>query len=397
MGVTRTIHLRGARWFLSPLLYLCLMSMMVLAPPSIAQSNNPAEEAARAERQLQQLQRDIQQRRQSLERRQQRLSRGERELRQLETQVQQATQALQETQQRIRSVEAHIQELEKEQTRLQSEVEQQAAHLSDQIESAYRSGDHGFLKMLLNQQSPARFERMMAYYSFLNEARLEQLEKLHALERQLAAVQAEVAEQRQALARTQQQQERQRTDLANKRQEQQQLVARLEREQRSEQAELDTMLRNEQELNEMLTALQEVMARQPFNLTGLANLRGQLSWPVQGRIRYNFGDQRSGQVRWRGVVLDAQAEAEVKAIADGRVLYSDWLRGYGMVIVVDHGEGDMSLYGYNQALLKNVGEPVRRGETIALVGQSGGRSEPALYFEIRRQGNPVNPAPFIRR
>lgn len=396
MNIAQVYPVSVSRFGVHLLVWLCCLSIMT-TPLATAQVNDPAAEAARAAQQLQSLQREIQQRRQSIERRQQRLTRSERELRQLESQVQQAAQALQETQQRILSVEAHIQALEIEQVRLQAEVEQQANRLADQIESAYRSGDHGFLKMLLNQQSPARFERMMAFYAFLNEARLEQIQKLHALEAQLIAVQTEVAQQRQTLTQTQQQQEQQRIELANKRREQQQLVSRLEREQRSEQAQLDAMLRNEQELNDLLTALQEVMARQSFHLTGLANLRGQLSWPVQGRIRYRFGEQRSGQVRWRGIVLDAQAETEVKAVADGRVLYSDWLRGYGMVIVIDHGQGDMSLYGYNQALLKNVGEPVRRGETIALVGQSGGRSEPALYFEIRREGNPVNPEPFIRR
>ncbi|WP_194756118.1 murein hydrolase activator EnvC family protein [Aliidiomarina indica] len=377
---------------------LCLLGMMSLfwSAPLLAQDQTAAE-AAQTERQLQALQREIEQSRQRLERRQQRLSRSERELRQLETQVQQAAQALQATEQKIQSVQAHITELEEEQTRLQSDLEQQAQLLSDQIESAYRNGDHSFLKMLLNQQSPARFERMLAYYGFLNDARLEQLDKLHALEQQLNDVQKELESQQQALQQTRSQQERQRTDLAGKQREQQQLVARLEQEQRSEQAQLDTMLRNEQNLTEMLAALQEVMSRQGFQLNGLAQLRGQLSWPVQGNIRYNFGDQRSGQVRWRGVVLAAEPETEVKAIADGRVLYSDWLRGYGMVVVIDHGEGDMSLYGYNQALLKNVGEGVRRGETIALVGQSGGQREPGLYFEIRQQGNPVNPRPYIRR
>ncbi|TRW48975.1 peptidoglycan DD-metalloendopeptidase family protein [Aliidiomarina halalkaliphila] len=375
---------------------LCVLSLCGL-PAAFAQSNNAAAEAAQTEQQLQQLQREIQQSRQRLERRQERLSRSERELRQLETQVQQAARALQATDQKIQSVQSHITELEQEQARLQSDLEQQAQLLSDQIESAYRNGDHSFLKMLLNQQSPARFERMLAYYGFLNEARLEQLEKLHALEQQLADVQRELQSQQQALQQTRQQQERQRTELAAKQREQQQLVARLEQEQRSEQAQLDTMLRNEQDLTEMLTALQEVMSRQPFQLAGLSALRGQLSWPVQGNVRHNFGDQRSGQVRWRGVVLDAAPETEVKAIADGRVIYSDWLRGYGMVVVIDHGEGDMSLYGYNQALLKNVGEGVRRGETIALVGQSGGQREPGLYFEIRQQGNPINPRPYIRR
>lgn len=360
-------------------------------------ANDPRAEQARAEQQLAALQKEIQQQRRAIERRQERLSRTERELRELETKVQQASQTLRQTELRIAQVEGHIYELESEQERLQGEVTTQANLLADQIESAYRNGDEGFLKMLLNQQSPAKFERMLAYYEFLNDARLAELEKLHTLEIQLEQVKAEVEQQRQTLARTFEQQRQQRETLAKQRQEQQQLVARLQREQQSDEANLAAMLRNEKELNDLLAALQQVLAQQGIQLDGLAKLRGQLTWPVNGTMRHTFGQQRSGQIRWRGVVMNTELEAPVRAIADGRVIYSDWLRGFGMVVVIDHGEHYMSLYGYNQALLKNVGEPVRSGEVIALAGQSGGQREASLYFEIRHEGNPINPAPYMRR
>ncbi len=373
----------------SPLLFTAAFSAF--------QDGDTQAEHARAERQLQELQREIQQRRRSLEQRQQRLSSGERELKNLETQVQSASRSLRETELKIASVEGHIYELEQEQSRLQTEVKTQAEALADQIESAYRNGDHGFLKLLLNQDNPARFERMLEYYQHLSAARLEQLEELHALETQLIAVREEVSAQRDTLNATLQQQEQQRSQLASRQQEQEQLVSRLQREQQTEQSALQNMLRNEQELTEMLAALQEVMSRQGFNLTGLANLRGQLSWPTAGNIKHSYGSQRSGEIRWRGVVIEATAEAPVKAIADGRIIFSDWLRGFGMVVIIDHGENYMSLYGYNQALLKDIGEPVRKGETVALAGRSGGQSESGLYFEIRHEGNPINPTPYIAR
>ncbi|EGN74473.1 membrane-bound metallopeptidase [Idiomarina sp. A28L] len=372
-------------------------SIFMAATVGAFQDDGTQAEHARAERQLQALQNEIQQRRRSLEQRQQRLSSGERELRNLETQVQSASRSLRETELKIASVEGHIYELEQEQSRLQTEVETQAAALADQIESAYRNGDHGFLKLLLNQDNPARFERMLEYYQYLSAARLEQLAELHALETQLIAVREEVSDQRDTLTVTLQQQEQQRSQLANRQREQEQLVARLQREQQTEQSALQNMLRNEQELTEMLAALQEIMSRQDFNLTGLANLRGQLSWPTPGSIKHGYGSQRSGEVRWRGVVIEATAEAPVKAIADGRIIFSDWLRGFGMVVIIDHGENYMSLYGYNQALLKDIGEPVRKGETVALAGRSGGQAESGLYFEIRHEGNPINPTPYISR
>ena len=374
-----------------------MLAELTLTPAYAVAQQDPQAEHARTQRELQSLQNEIQQRRQSIERRQQRLSSGERDLRNLETQVQSAARQLRETELKIASVEGHIYELEQEQARLQAQVAQQAEALAAQIESAYKNGEHGFLKLLLNQDNPARFERMLQYYQHISAERLAKLAELHELEQQIEVVEADLREQRVSLQTTMRQQEQQRQTLVSRQQEQEQLVARLKREQQTEQSALQNMLRDEQNLSEMLAALQEIMSRQNFNLRGLADMRGQLSWPVQGRLTHAYGSQRSGEVRWRGVVLETAAEAPVRAIADGRIIFSDWLRGFGMVVIIDHGENYMSLYGYNQALLKDIGEPVRRGETIALAGRSGGQSESGLYFEIRHQGNPINPTPYIAR
>jgi septal ring factor EnvC (AmiA/AmiB activator) len=118
-------------------------------------------------------------------------------------------------------------------------------------------------------------------------------------------------------------------------------------------------------------------------------------WPVRGRVEHRFGEQLQGELRWKGLVIDAPEGTEVKAIADGRVLMADWLQGYGLVVVIEHGKGDMSLYGYNQSALVSVGAQVKAGQPVALVGTSGGRGTPSLYFEIRRQGKAVNPLPWL--
>ena len=373
------------------------VALFLLPHSALLAQEDPQQEHARAQRELQSLQNEIQRRRQSIERRQQRLSSSERELRNLETQVQSAARLLRETELKIASVEGHIYELEQEQAELQQQLAAQAEALSAQIESAYQTGQHTFLQLLLNQDNPARFERMLQYYQYISAARLAQLERLHALEAQLQEVEQQVRSQRTALAATQQQQEQQRASLASQQQQQERLVARLQQEQQSEQSALQTMLRDEQNLNEMLAALQEIMARQNFNLNGLAGLRGALPRPATGAIKHAFGSQRSGEVRWRGLVIETTAEAPIRAVADGRVIFSDWLRGFGMVVIIDHGENYMTLYGYNQALLKDIGEPVRQGETIALAGRSGGQAESGLYFEIRHRGNPINPVPYFSR
>jgi len=130
---------------------------------------------------------------------------------------------------------------------------------------------------------------------------------------------------------------------------------------------------------------------------GLGAPRGQAFWPVRGSILHRYGEQLQGELRWKGIVIAAGEGTEVKAIADGRVILADWLQGYGLVVVVEHGKGDMSLYGYNQSALVNVGTQVRAGQAIALVGNSGGQGRPSLYFEIRRQGQAVNPQPWLGR
>ncbi|MFA9208594.1 MAG: murein hydrolase activator EnvC, partial [Yersinia sp. (in: enterobacteria)] len=130
---------------------------------------------------------------------------------------------------------------------------------------------------------------------------------------------------------------------------------------------------------------------------GLGRPDGQAVWPVRGNVTHRFGEALQGELRWKGMVISAPEGSEVKAIADGRVLLADWLQGYGLVVVIEHGKGDMSLYGYNQSALVNVGAQVKAGQPIALVGTSGGQGEPSLYFEIRRQGQAVNPQPWLGR
>ena len=137
-------------------------------------------------------------------------------------------------------------------------------------------------------------------------------------------------------------------------------------------------------------------AQKPTSFDGLAKLKGKLLKPADGRVRKLFGTKREGQIRWKGIIVEGNAGSNVIAIHHGKVLYADWLRGFGLVTVLDHGNGYMSLYGHNQALLHQAGDTVAAGEPIALVGQSGGQTSPNLYFEIRYKGDPVNPTQWIK-
>ena len=148
----------------------------------------------------------------------------------------------------------------------------------------------------------------------------------------------------------------------------------------------------------LTAALQKltVLIRAEIDLIGLSKLKRRLSWPVKGRILRSFGSRKQGYLKWKGVLLGAPIGRQVQTIHNGTILFSDWLKGYGLLIVIDHGNGYMSLYAHNQALLKSVGDRVETGEAIALVGQSGGQDQAGLYFEIRHQGKAVNPKLWCR-
>lgn len=354
-------------------------------------------ERARTQEQLSALQADIEKRRTSVQRRQRRLSGVQQQLKDIERQIAEHSQTIERISRELTQNEQRITELETEQSRLQDLLAKQAQLLEDQIESAYRAGGHDFIQMLLNQQEPARIERVLTYYRYFNDARMAQIAELEETEQELLSTERDLAAQRNELEQRIAAQQRQRDELEASQGEQQQIADQLAREQQDDERRLTSMLQSEQELTELLAALETALAQQNIQLAGLRNLRGQLQWPSEGSLRNSFGQQRSGQVTWKGVVINVQAEQPVQAIADGRVLFADWLRGFGLVMVIDHGEGYMSLYGYNQSLAREVGEAVRRGDTIALTGQSGGQSRPGLYFEIRHQGNPVDPVVYIRR
>jgi len=138
-------------------------------------------------------------------------------------------------------------------------------------------------------------------------------------------------------------------------------------------------------------ARRQAMQQEAWELNGLSKFKNKLQWPVQGRITHAFGQRKQGYLRWKGVLMSAPVGKPVYTIHNGTVLFADWLKGYGLVVVIDHGKGYMSLYGHNQTLLKNVGDRVEIGEPIALVGQSGGQNNAGVYFEIRHKGKPVNP------
>jgi len=254
------------------------------------------------------------------------------------------------------------------------------------------------LKLLLNQQDPLHSGRLFAYYGYFGRARAGQISDIQAQVQRLDAMDVELTQQQTELAGVKAAQQQQLQQFERARNDRQQVLASLTaaahtREQslarlKSQQADLEGLL---QQLNRSLKSVAP-----PDNATAFGRSHGALSWPVAGQVTAKFGDNRASGVKWEGVVIATERDAPVKAVAAGRVVYADWLPGLGLLAIVDHGEGYLSLYGHNDRLLKAVGEPVEAGEPIAAAGDTGGRAAPELYFEIRRGGRPVDPAPWFK-
>ena len=319
-------------------------------------------------------------------------------LREVEKRVASVTRRLRELEQEVAERQARLEELAGEQAELKQRVDRQRGYLARQVRAAYAAGRQELVKLLLNQEDPASIGRVMGYYDYLNRARSR---RIAALERDLGALKAvreRIAEEKAGLEQARDEQAEKKQALEASRAKRAKVVAKLESRLENKDQRLRSLKQDEKELEELVKALREALADIPAEVgTSFAKQRGQLPWPVKGPLAARYGGSRGvGGLRWQGVVIRAEAGKEVEAVSHGRVAFAEWMRGYGMLLIVDHGDGFMSLYGHNRSLLKEAGDWVQAGEPVAIVGSSGGRSRDGLYFEIRKGGRPVNPVRWCR-
>lgn len=357
-----------------------------------------AEEISQKKAQLEQLQARIVAQIKSRQQKQTQLGKIEQDLTQTEQKVAAAARDLHQTRQKIQAKQQQIEQLKKQQEALLEEQKRQLVVLKKQIQSAYQMGQTDFVKMLLNQESSQQIERMLSYYQYFNQARVAAIETLQTIQNNLQKNRQQLASQAQLLNKLQQEQLNRQASLTQIKKQQQLSASHLQTAIEQSEQKIARLKGNQSALQNTIEALKEAIATLPqqLELNGLQHVKGRLLWPAEGPVERLFGAQRSGQVRWKGIRINAQEGTPVRSIYAGQVVFSDWLNGYGLVIVIDHGDGFMSLYGSNQAVLKTIGETVQSGEPIALVGQSGGQLQAGVYFEIRHQGTPLNPVQWCR-
>lgn len=291
--------------------------------------------------------------------------------------------------------------LRDDEKKAQQQLLQQQDFLARQLCAAYMVGGQEYLKLLLNQEDPAALSRMNKYHEYIQRARVERITATQQSMQQLAVLQAQIQTETTTLQTLQTQQETIKQELVERSQSRALVVAQLRGTLVSKEQELAYSVEDEQRLQRVLATIREVLPdvmAVPGQHRAFGKLKGRLHWPTQGRIQDIFGKPRgSGSTKSNGVLIHAKEGRDIRAISYGRVAYADWLRGYGLLLILDHGDGYMSLYGHNQSLHKETGEWVETGELVASVGKSGGEDEASLYFEIRHNGKPANPSQWCKR
>ncbi|POA20707.1 peptidase M23 [Pseudomonas sp. FW300-N1A1] len=407
-----------------------------------------ADERAQTQQQLDATRQDIAELKKLLGKLQEEKSGVQKDLKGTETEMGKLEKQVDALQKEMKKSESELQRLDTEKKKLQSARTEQQQLIATQARAAYQNGRQEYLKLLLNQQNPEKFARTLTYYDYLSQARLEQLKNFNETLRQLANVEQDIALQQAQLLVQKSSLDSQRDDLEKVRKERQQVLAKLNSDVKARDQKLQAREQDQADLSKVLKTIEETLARQareaeesrqkaliaqqeaekkrlreaqadatdaprkparstpgalvsssgetfggPFGST-----RGKLPWPVDGRLLARFGESRGDDARakWDGVMISASAGSQVHAVHGGRVVFADWLRGAGLLVILDHGNGYLSLYGHNQTLLKSAGDVVKAGESISTVGNSGGQDTPALYFAIRQQGHPSDPAQWCR-
>lgn len=290
-------------------------------------------------------------------------------------------------------------ELAAERERVNDSLARERDSLATQLQVAYQIGRHEPLQLLLNQRDPAAVARMYTWYGYFGRARAAQIAGIAQQVQRIDELDVALAEQEKALAQLHVAKQQRLAQLESGRAQRQSALSNLQVEARSRQASLTRLRAQQSDLEHLLRELARAVppSAPPDGNSAFGRLRGRLEWPVAGRVVASYGETRASGVDWDGMVVSTQRAAPVRAVAAGRVIYADWLPGLGLLTIVDHGSGYLSLYGYNDQLRRSAGEAVAAGDVIAAAGDTGGRPEPQLYFEIRRAGKPIDPRPWFRQ
>jgi septal ring factor EnvC (AmiA/AmiB activator) len=305
-----------------------------------------------------------------------------------------------------------LKDLQRRSGQLDKDMQDEQALLSKLLYQQYLGGRQEYLKLLLNNHDPNQVARELQYYDYIARNRAAWLNTLRGNLLQLQTVTAQARDKSAEIAALQNEERAQRQHLEKEKRARLQTLDKIGKQLKQQRREMGRLQRDENRLSQLVEKLAKMLSQpkskdQPhneklpdnsFDGKPFATLKGKLALPVKGSIANRFGESRpDSSVLWKGLFMRSSAGQTVKSVAAGRVVFADWLRGFGNLLIIDHGNGYMSLYGNNESLFKQVGDILHGGDSIASVGNSGGNEESGLYFELRHEGNPLDPMKWIAR
>jgi septal ring factor EnvC (AmiA/AmiB activator) len=300
-----------------------------------------------------------------------------------------------------KSLENELAILQSKRQNINDKLQAEQKMLGQHLRAAYISGHEEYLKLIMNQQSPEHVSRMLVYYRYLTADRVSTINRINGYLDDLGELEEKIRLRSSELSTVIEQQQAKRDDLKETYSKQLSIVKKLQLELTGKEEQISRFKRDEKDLlvliDKLRQAIDELLEEEKF-ATSFRDYRGRLELPANAKVVKRYGTRRDiGNLRWKGIVLAGKLGSEVRAVFNGRVVYADWMRGFGLLLIVDHGDSYMSLYGHNESLLVEEGDWVETGQVIASMGKSGGNSEPGLYFEIRYRGKPQNPLRWARR
>ncbi len=302
--------------------------------------------------------------------------------------------------QKVRKLASQVVELRKTEKQQQQALNQQTGQLTAQLRAIYLQGKQPAIKLLLDTDDPQNLSRYMQYFSYLKDARGEKIQAFEVALAKLAKTKKRILEQQAKISRNKKALENTETTLKAESVKRKKVLAKLEISIASESKRLQKLKNDQERLEGLLREVEQAIANLslPSDSEPFVKQKAKLPWPTRGKVRERFGSRiAQGKLRSNGIRIATKGNTSVQAVHYGHVVFSDWLRGFGLLLIIDHGEGYMSLYGNNKSLLKEAGDWVSAGELISYAGDSGGASESGLYFEIRRHGKPLNPSKWLRK
>ncbi|HRQ36225.1 MAG TPA: peptidoglycan DD-metalloendopeptidase family protein [Chiayiivirga sp.] len=349
------------------------------------------------------------------------------QLRAADEQVARSARTLAQTEAELARQQEALAGLDAKREALRERMDAQRGELHALLRASYAAGDAVPLKLMLAQDQVADASRALTYHRYLQRQRSERIAALRGELAGLEAIEQEIAGRQAELERTREAQREQVSGLERERKAQAQSVARLDSRYRDRSAREQALGQDEKSLERLLARLRAAAAKaeaerkaaaareaqrraagqgtttpratqqRPAQVARAAPVQvGGLGWPLSGALLAGYGGRMPDGRSSSGALIGAASGTPVRAVADGTVVFAEWMTGYGMILIVDHGNGTMSLYAHCETLLREAGTPVKRGDPVATVGNSGGQGQPALYFELRRNGQPVNPVPFLQ-